>query len=97
VHLAGDGLEFSKAIEDMRFDLILMDVNLPWVDGYELCQILKGNPNFNRVPLVMVSARTSEQDVEKGMASGANDYIVKPFDIEAMLKVLNKHLVEQAS
>lgn len=96
VHLAGDGLEFAKAIEDNRFDLILMDVNLPWVDGYELCQILKGNPNFSRVPLVMVSARTASEDIEKGMSSGANDYIVKPFDIDAMLKVVHRHLLEQA-
>jgi two-component system aerobic respiration control protein ArcA len=97
VHMAADGLEFSKAVEDMRFDLILLDVNLPWVDGYELCEILKSHPSFKRVPVVMVSARTTNEDIERGLSSGASDYVIKPFDVDALLKIINKHLLEQAS
>ena len=76
--------------------MVLLDVNLPWVDGYELCKLIKSHPNFSEVPLIMVSARKAKEDVEKGFEAGANDYVTKPFDIDYMLGVINKMLLENA-
>lgn len=92
--LAEDGLELSKVLETTRLDMVLLDVNLPWVDGYELCKLIKSHPNFKEVPLIMVSARKSKEDVEKGFDAGADDYVTKPFDIDYMLGVINKMLLE---
>ena len=94
VILAEDGLELSKVLETTRLDMVLLDVNLPWVDGYELCRLIKSHPNFTGVPLIMVSARKTKEDVEKGFDAGADDYVTKPFDIDYMLGVINKMLLE---
>lgn len=94
VILAEDGLELSKVLETTRLDMVLLDVNLPWVDGYELCRLIKSHPNFKGVPLIMVSARKTKEDVEKGFDAGADDYVTKPFDIDYMLGVINKMLLE---
>ena len=63
VIMAVDGLELSKVLETTRLDLILLDVNLPWVDGYELCKLIKDHHSLKEVPLVLVSARKSKQDI----------------------------------
>lgn len=96
VILAEDGHELSKVLETNRVDLILLDVNLPWVDGYELCRLIRGTPSLSAVPVVMVSARNSKEDVQKGFDAGCNDYVTKPFDIDAMHEVIAKMLDESA-
>ncbi|MCX6104333.1 MAG: response regulator [Proteobacteria bacterium] len=94
VIMAVDGLELSKVLETTRLDLILLDVNLPWVDGYELCRLIKDHHSLKSVPLVLVSARKSTQDIQNGFAAGANDYVTKPFDIDYMTGVINKMLLQ---
>ncbi len=93
VLIAGDGLELSKILETAKLDMILMDVNLPWVDGYELCKIIKDNNTLKKVPIVFISARNSEGDIKKGFLAGCDDYITKPFDIDHMTKTISKYLV----
>ena len=94
VIMASDGLELSKVLETTRLDLILLDVNLPWVDGYELCKLIKSNLALKAVPLVLVSARNSKQDIEIGFAAGCNDYVTKPFDIDNITGVINNLLLQ---
>lgn len=92
VLLAEDGMELSKILEHNRMDMILLDVNLPWVDGYELCRMIKEHSVLRAVPLVLISGRKAKEDVEKGFAAGCNDYIGKPFDVEHLTKVINRSL-----
>lgn len=94
VLLAEDGLELSKVLETTRLDLVLLDVNLPWVDGFELCRIIKGHHSLKNVPLILVSGRKEKEDVEKGFEMGADDYVTKPFDIDYMIEVINKRLLK---
>ena len=96
VLMAEDGLELSKYLESSRFDMILLDVNLPWVDGYELCRIMKEHHALKTIPVVMVSARKTQDDVEKGFAAGANDYVTKPFDIDTMVASINRMLLKES-
>lgn len=92
VLLASDGLELSKILEVNRLDLVLLDVNLPWVDGYELCRLLKSHHSLSKVPLIFVSARKEEEDIQKGFDAGCNEYITKPFDIEKMTATISRIL-----
>ncbi len=94
VIMAVDGLELSKVLETTRLDLILLDVNLPWVDGYELCKLIKDHHSLKEVPLVFVSARKSKQDIQNGFDAGCNDYVTKPFDIDYITGVINKMLLK---
>lgn len=94
--MAADGLELSKVLEGSKLDMILLDVNLPWVDGYELCKILKDHHAHKHVPVVLVSARKAQEDVEKGFASGANDYVTKPFDIDTIMNTINRTLLKSS-
>jgi two-component system aerobic respiration control protein ArcA len=94
VVLAVDGLELSKVLESTRLDMILLDVNLPWVDGYELCRLIKDHHALRDVPLVLVSARKSKEDIQLGFDAGCNDYVTKPFDIDYMTGVINKMLLK---
>jgi CheY-like chemotaxis protein len=97
VAMAVDGLELSKVLETTRLDMILLDVTLPWVDGYELCRLIKDHPALKSVPLVMVSARKSKEDIQKGFDAGCDDYVTKPFDIDHMTNVINKMLLLKTS
>jgi two-component system aerobic respiration control protein ArcA len=96
VLLAVDGLELSKVLETTRLDMILLDVNLPWVDGYELCRLIKDHHSLKEVPLVLVSARKSKQDIQSGFDAGCNDYVTKPFDIDYMTGVINRMLLKSS-
>ena len=97
VILAEDGLELSKVLETTRLDMVLLDVNLPWVDGFELCRLIKGHPTLGEVPLVLVSGRKTQEDVELGIECGADDYVTKPFEIDYMLNVIHKMFHKKSS
>lgn len=96
VVLAVDGLELSKILETARLDMILLDVNLPWVDGYELCRLIKDHHALKDVPLILVSARKSKQDIQLGFDAGCNDYVTKPFDVDYMTGIINKILLKSS-
>lgn len=86
--LAADATELSTALDDHAVDLILMDVGLPWVNGFELAQLLKEHRDLKKIPLVFVSGKTSDDDMKKAFEIGADDYIKKPFDVEKLKKTV---------
>jgi DNA-binding response OmpR family regulator len=70
--------------------LILLDVMLPHRTGWSLCKELQDNSLTREIPIIFVSARFQEQDVDRGIAAGAKDYIVKPFSLEEILEVVSR-------
>ena len=92
VLLAEDGMALSKFLESTRLDLILLDINLPWVDGYELCRVIKSHYSLKSVPLILVSARKTQEDIDRGFQSGCDEYVTKPFDISQITETINKVL-----
>lgn len=88
IKLAADATELSTVLDDHSVDLILMDVGLPWVNGFELAQLLKEHRDLKKIPLVFVSGQASEEDMKKAFELGADDYIKKPFDVEKLKKVV---------
>lgn len=97
VILAEDGLELSSVLEHTRLDLILLDINLPWVDGYELCSMLKGHPSLRQVPLILISGNKSEEDVLRGFQSGCDEFLSKPFDLHRMTRTIGRILAPDTS
>ena len=89
VKLAPNGLRLVAALQIDRPDLIVLDVNLSWIDGFELCRALKKNPTFADIPVVFLSGRTAPDDVAAGLACGAVDYVCKPVDGRTLIEHIN--------
>lgn len=89
VKAAADGTQLSSVLDDQPIDLIILDIGLPWINGYELAKLLKEHNDLKEIPLVFVSAKTSELDVKRGFEVGADDYIKKPFNIDKMKKSID--------
>lgn len=73
-------------------DLILLDVVMPKMDGYEVCQIIKKNSDYKDIPIIFLTSKMSTHDKVKAFEFGANDYITKPFEFEEVLARINTHL-----
>jgi len=82
---AEDGEEAIAAVEAERPDLILMDVQLPKLDGYEATRRIKADARFKDIPLVALTAHSMKGDRGKALAAGCDDYITKPVDAEGLL------------
>lgn len=88
VRLAADGTELASLLDNVSPDLILLDIGLPWLNGFELGQLLKEHKDLKKIPLVFVSGKTSEEDIRKAFEIGADDFIKKPFEIEKLKKTV---------
>jgi putative two-component system response regulator len=84
VHTAADGLSALAALEQYRPDIMLLDVQMPGVDGFEVCRRVKLNPATRLTPVVMVTGLNERENRIKGINAGADDFIVKPFDTEEL-------------
>jgi two-component system alkaline phosphatase synthesis response regulator PhoP len=79
VILVSNGQEAIEQASELKPDLILLDVRMPRMTGYDACRELKENPATSEIPIVFLSAKGQEVEIEEGLASGALEYIVKPF------------------
>jgi len=79
VFAASNGEEAVELAPRVNPDLILMDVRMPRMTGYEACKILKADPGLKDIPVVFLSAKGQENEIQQGLASGAEDYLLKPF------------------
>ena len=85
VKLAADGAELTQILdEDHEIHFIIMDVGLPWINGFELAQLIKEHKDLKKIPLVFLSAQAEPADFDRAREVGADDYIKKPFDIEKL-------------
>src|SRR5512136_2931178 len=84
VEQAANGLRLISSLHVDRPDLILLDVMMSWIDGFELCRSIKKNDEFRDIPVIFVSARKTGEDLQKGLSAGASDYFTKPVDIDKL-------------
>ena len=84
VAIVATGDAALKAVSERAPDLVILDLNLPVLGGLEVCRILRSRPATSRVPIIMVTARTSEGDRVAGLDTGADDYITKPFSLREL-------------
>lgn len=92
VSVAANGLSALEAVQAQMPDLILLDVQMPDMDGFEACKRLKENPATAHIPVIFLTARTEIDDVVKGFEVGAVDYITKPFISLELLARVRTHL-----
>lgn len=90
--VAYDGEEALNLAKKISPDLIILDVMMPKINGYKVCRLLKFDAKYKDIPILMVTARSQEEDKLIGEETGANEYITKPFDIEAVVEKVKKYL-----
>jgi two-component system aerobic respiration control protein ArcA len=88
VKMAAHANELSEVLDDSAVDLILLDIGLPWINGFELAELLKEHKDLKKIPLVFVSGQSSQEDMKKAFQVGAHDYIKKPFEIDKLKKTV---------
>lgn len=94
VATAVDGGEALKKIQEEKPDLILLDIMLPELNGYQVCRELKSNPETKTIPVVVVTAKSQESDKFWAKETGADDYLTKPFEMEELLQKIQDNLQE---
>lgn len=97
VREAANGLKLISSLHADHPELILLDVNLSWIDGFELCRSVKSNEEFRNIPVVFLTGRTTDEDVKRGFEVGAEAYFRKPVDFEALVERLRTIVAERRS
>ena len=92
---ASDGFEGLEKAKKEKPDLIILDLMLPKMDGYKVCGLLKADTRYNKIPIIMFTARAQESDKKMGKEVGADAYITKPFEPQALLEKIHQLLKEQ--
>jgi two-component system response regulator MtrA len=93
----GDGESAIAMAESILPDLVIVDWMMPRMNGLEACAALRRNPSFHALPIIMLTARGQEVDVERGFATGVDDYIVKPFSPRELLSRIEALLARTRS
>ncbi|MBR6299115.1 MAG: response regulator, partial [Candidatus Gastranaerophilales bacterium] len=94
---AFDGIEALELIKKDKPDLILLDVMIPEINGFDLCKIIKNDIYLKSIQVIMLTAKKMEEDILKGFESGAIDYILKPFSNKILLARIKAHLLNTSS
>jgi twitching motility two-component system response regulator PilG len=89
---AGDGLSALAAVSDEEPDLILLDIMLPRMDGYNICQVIRKNMAFRDMPIIMLSGKDGLFDKMRGKLAGSTEYITKPFDSAELVATIKRYL-----
>jgi DNA-binding response OmpR family regulator len=92
VEKASDGLEAIMKIFNMLPDLILLDILIPKLNGYSVCETIKSNENVKKIPIIIMSAKTQEKEVQKAFELGISGYLKKPFTPKELLKKVNEYI-----
>ncbi len=95
VHVARTGEEALEKIGQIVPDLVLLDVMLPDLDGFEICQWVREHPEWDHVRIIMLTAKGRDVDVAKGLAVGADAYITKPFSTRRLVAEVERILAEK--
>jgi twitching motility two-component system response regulator PilG len=89
---AGDGLSALAAVSDTQPDLILLDIMLPRMDGYNICHLVRNNPEYRDLPIIMLSGKDGIFDKMRGKLAGSTEYMTKPFDSTELVQTVRRYL-----
>ena len=92
VILASDGFDALSKICDFNPDLILVDIMMPKLDGYQMCQIVREHPAYAKTPVIMLSSKDGVFDRARGRIAGSDQYLTKPFTRDGLLNAVNAQL-----
>ena len=94
---AGDGLTALAAVADEQPDLILLDIMLPRMDGYNICQVIRKNMAYRDLPIIMLSGKDGLFDKMRGKLAGSTEYMTKPFDSVELAQTVKRYLDSPAA
>ncbi len=92
VTVAEDGLRAFAAIIDFKPDIIFLDIMMPSLNGYQVCSIIKNNPEYRHIPVIMLSSKDDIFDRARGRVSGADFFMSKPFSKEELFSAVKQYL-----
>ena len=92
VEYALSGKEALEWVKSEQFDLILLDIMMPGMDGYEVCETIRKDDQYKDIPIIFLTAKTDKESIVKGFELNAQDYVSKPFDTAELLARINTHL-----
>jgi len=92
---AYDGEEALSKAQKENPDLILLDIMLPKLNGYKIARLLKFDESYKHIPIIMLTARTQQTDIELGEKTGADEYVTKPFDMDTLVALVKSYLHEK--
>jgi len=90
VSVAENGVKAIQAVQENQFDLVLMDIQMPDMDGYQATRLIRKNPSFTPLPIIAMTAHVMAEDKEKCLNAGMNDHLAKPIDPEALYAIIGK-------
>ena len=90
-----NGFEALPIINNQRPDILFIDILMPRLDGYQTCSLVKSNPNFSDIPVIMLSSKDGLFDRAKGRVAGAEQYLTKPFTREDLLGAIRTHILNK--
>ncbi len=97
IHSAPGGQEALSVLADLVPDVVLLDVMMPGMDGYQVCQWIRSNPAIRHVPVIMLSGKADPESVARGMEVGADEYLAKPITPSNLTKQLKTVLARTAA
>lgn len=89
---AANGVKLLPLVREKVPDLILLDIMMPWVDGFELAKAIKDNDDLMQIPIFFITAKINPEDIELGFRVGAAEYIQKPINLDDLFAKINKHV-----
>jgi two-component system, sensor histidine kinase and response regulator len=97
IEFATNGKAALEWLGLQQFDLVLLDINMPEMDGFEVCQKIRADEKYNRMPVIFLSADSDRESILKGFEMGAADYVTKPFDSRELIVRVKTHLILRES
>lgn len=97
IEIANNGLEAVKILDEQNFDVVLMDLTMPYMDGAEATHIIRESTSHRnkQIPIIFVTTNDFEHERVRCLANGADDYLIKPIDTEELLKTIKFHIKEK--
>ena len=89
---ATDGVDALKKLSSEKIDLILADINMPVMDGLKLVSLVRGNPAYKDIPIIIITTEGAEEDKKRALAIGANAYLPKPIQTQELIKLVNGYI-----
>jgi chemosensory pili system protein ChpA (sensor histidine kinase/response regulator) len=97
VLLAKDGVDALRQLQDVQPDVMLVDIEMPRMDGFDLTRNVRSNPATRDIPIIMITSRTAEKHRNHALELGVNEYLGKPYQEEQLLSLIRRYLAERAS
>ncbi len=92
VNEAGDGVDGLESVKKARPDLVILDVMMPRMDGFQLLKVLKSDPEYSKMPVIMLTAKNDVDSTAMGEKLHADHYLTKPFDVSILIQFINSSI-----